>query len=460
MLNCDIELKELSEKSKYEIKNELLGKPLYYIETQDKFICGTNLIDFKSYWKFHLNKEHLAEYMKFRYVTGSNTLIEGIKKFLPGETITVTKKGIEHKYELEDYLVDIKEIQREDYVNELKNIIRKNLESINPENDILFLSGGVDSSLIAAMMFKEMNGVVDSISAIFPNDIGYSEIEYMQKVYNEYSNPIVELEVMSESFADNYLKAVKVNGEPLNFPNSVVINILAEKAKELGYKGIVVGEGCDELFAGYDFFKKELPMSHQNSYMLMKDVFELSNEVQWNNKAIGNRQELVLTKLEGLKRHQHYVFNTYLQTVLNRLYKQIESYGLDIKTPLYGKELLDFSFSLPDEMKVKNSIIKYIIKQLAQEYYEPGFVYRPKVGFSIPINKWLRDEKGLGRYVGILTEPKTFYRGIYNKKAVLGLVDELWSTIAEDEPKKFSIAGKVWILLNLEMWCREVLDNG
>ena len=133
------------------------------------------------------------------------------------------------------------------------------------------------------------------------------------------------------------------------------------------------------------------------------------------------------------------------------------SQDIEVTCPYFTLDMIeDIFYLIPDDLKVKDGTTKYILKKLAEKYFSKDFVHRKKVGFSIPINNWLRDKKGLGRYVNILLEDRTLGRNIYNADGIRNLVGSLYNKKDSDT---FTYAGRIWILLNLEMWIRTFVEE-
>tara|TARA_Y100001960_G_C14583845_1_gene782143 strand:- start:645 stop:1064 length:420 start_codon:yes stop_codon:yes gene_type:complete len=130
--------------------------------------------------------------------------------------------------------------------------------------------------------------------------------------------------------------------------------------------------------------------------------------------------------------------------------------SLEMRVPYLDHNVVKVAFGIPDNMKLRNGIAKAALKKLAEQYLSYDQIYRPKEGFSIPLNDWLRNKKHLGRYVSILHEKRTRERSFIIPSGLENLLQDFWKGIDRFE---YSIAGRVWILLNLELWIRSFIED-
>ena len=99
---------------------------------------------------------------------------------------------------------------------------------------------------------------------------------------------------------------------------------------------------------------------------------------------------------------------------------------------------------------------KYVLKKIAEKYIPYNQIYRDKIGFSTPINSWINDNNNFGKYVSILKEEKTLNRNFIKRKGVLNLLNSFENN---KDSFKYSLAGRIWILLNLEIWIRTFIEE-
>ncbi len=442
------------------------GNPLYYIDSEKGFFWASKMKDLIPFVKEYdldwtLNEEVLFEYFMFRYTAGRNTLIKEVKRVLPGELILfdTQERGINKRtyYDWEEKAPEEMIDSEDRAINFIENKLVENIKEMFTDDSAIILSGGVDSSLLVALTSKYVKKEFDTISTVF-FDEQEDEHLYSSFVANKYNTRHTNFVIDSHTFGQNYLEAVWHNDEPINFANSVAIMMMSKFAKEKGFNKIMAGEGADEVFAGYGFFDDPRPLWLRTQYVLASDIFNLLNSKTNSTTFLEYRMNLLDDNpYTGVSGDQWYTFYTYLQTVLNRLNKMTVSQDIEAPCPYFTLDMIeDIFYLIPDNLKVKDGTTKYILKKLAEKYFDKDFVHRKKVGFGIPINNWLRDKAGLGRYVKILLEDRTLSRSIYNADGIRHLVNALYN---KKDSETFTIAGRIWILLNLEMWIRTFVEE-
>ena len=233
--------------------------------------------------------------------------------------------------------------------------------------------------------------------------------------------------------------------------------LLSKIAKQTNTKVLLGGEGADEFFGGYPNLLKNKTSINLFKYCnFNKDNTVLS---RYNNNFI--EREKILKKISqhnASNKRILYSIQTYLQSIENRLDKMSMANSVEFRVPFLKAELLDMSI-LNNSTSIFRSKIytKIILRKLAEKYFKKSHIYRPKIGFSIPINNWMRNKKGFGEYIDFLREKKTLERGIYNKNKLTKLIDNFYKFPKEDYI--FSNAGKIWNILNLELWIRSFVEE-
>ena len=130
--------------------------------------------------------------------------------------------------------------------------------------------------------------------------------------------------------------------------------------------------------------------------------------------------------------------------------------GIEFRVPFIKKKILELS--LQNNLYLLHQSKKYtkvILRKVAEKYFSKEHIYRNKIGFSTPINRWMRNKKGFGEVMNILSEKKTLERGIYDSSNIIKLLNDFYKY--PDEKKIFSNAGKFWNLFNLEVWIRTMI---
>ena len=446
-------------------------KPLYYCKSDSgKFIFGSEIKAFIPLIKsekidWEINEKKISEQISFRSIAGEDTLIKGVKKLNPGEflvlkenIISIKKYFLNHESKI---VLKKNDFLKENFLDRLDSelflSIKKNMISDVPIG--VALSGGLDSSLIVNYM-KKIQKKIYTFSVNFHEKkreesiIDESEyINYIKEKYNTVHKSVIMTE---KSYKDIFFKCLWHNDEPINFPHTPGIYLLSKLAKKNKIKVLLGGEGADEIFGGYPNFLEE----KLNSNFFLYSKFESSNSVIKNfDKNFITRKNFI-KKLRGNRTNKmiSYSLSTYLQSIENRLDKMSMANSIEFRVPFIDKKILELSMT--NQVKriyLNKNYSKQLLRSVSERYFTKKHIYRPKIGFSVPINSWMRNKSGFGEYIDILKEKKTLERSIYNSKNINKLIYNFYNY--PNESHKFSNAGKIWNLLNLELWIRSFIDK-
>jgi len=249
--------------------------------------------------------------------------------------------------------------------------------------------------------------------------------------------------------------------EPISHSHSVPMYLLARFAREK-VKALLSGEGADEVFGGYRRYEKALQgeLSPKEIVLLGSFGKEATMRSLTNlrfEKALDTRLHMleeVPSDWTTFDKISFLDIKTYLTPLLIRQDKMGMAATLENRVPFLDHELVEFGFSLTERYKLaasKNPHLrtKPLLKEVAETFVPKEIIYRPKVGFGQPISVWLKNEKGLGRFLKILLESP---RDFFNKKKIAEIISEHKAGIADH-------GETLWILLNLELWARMFLDG-
>ena len=318
------------------------------------------------------------------------------------------------------------------------------------------LSGGVDSSLITYLMREVYSSEIRTYSVVFEE----KEQEGREIDESRYSNFVsaacgtthTRILLSSEMFSDHYLHAAWLNDEPLNYPNSIGIHLLSKYAAK-DVKVLLGGEGADETYAGYGYFTENF------GAMLQQFAREEDAQSLIAGPYVNTFRENLLAKWgsDTINGKISIATRTYLVSTLNRLDKMSMGASLEFRTPFLDLHVASSSRNMSDELRLSSDgITKVVLKNLAKKYMPDDYLLRPKVGFSTPLNQWLHDRNHIGRYVDILDEERTLSRPHFNRAGIQKLLADFRTG---NDTFTFSLAGRVWILLNLELWTRMMLED-
>jgi asparagine synthase (glutamine-hydrolysing) len=132
------------------------------------------------------------------------------------------------------------------------------------------------------------------------------------------------------------------------------------------------------------------------------------------------------------------------------------AFGIEARVPYLDNNLIKAIKTLPDNMRIKGNIAKYILRKISEKYLPTEIINRPKIGFGVPINEWMKNKNFFGKYVSILEEERTLKRSIYNQ---VGLKKILFEFRNKNDKFVQSRTGLIWSLLNLEVWIRTFIED-
>jgi asparagine synthase (glutamine-hydrolysing) len=439
-----------------------------------------------------VNLDAVAAYLAYRYVPGPATLFGGIRK-LPPATVAVWRRGTlrEARYWMPpDGALRTARPPPADavgaFAERLEEAVR--LEMISDAPLGAFLSGGIDSSAIVALMSRH-RAKVKTFSVGF-GERAYSELPHAAEVARHFATEHHELVVSHADISGKLEALVAARDAPVSEPSDIPIYLLAREAAR-SVKTVLSGEGSDELLAGYPKHAAERfawgfqrlprplrrgliePLAHALPYgwrrvktavtsLNIDDVRE--RYVRWFG-ALGRRQLDELAALRAarsslaappfdadprgsaLRRILYFDQTSWLpDNLLERADRMTMAASIETRVPFLDHELAAFVSSLPDRYRIRGFTNKWILRASAQRWLPQRILNRPKVGFRVPVNEWFR-----GPLRGYLLEhlrgAASLTRPYYDARRLDALLDEHLAGRQNHEKL-------LWTLLTLELWHR------
>jgi asparagine synthase (glutamine-hydrolysing) len=438
------------------------------------------------------------DYLAFRYVPGPKTLLAGIRKLAPGTCATWRDgKLVERRYwTAPDHEPLARHIDERhattEFLARLDEAVRLQMVSDVPFG--AFLSGGLDSSTIVALMTRH-NSKVKTFSVGFGGaESAYSELGYAGVIARHFDTDHHELVVDPDHLVEHLPALVAYRDAPVTEPSDIPIYMLAKEAAK-SVKMVLTGEGSDEVLGGYPKHVFErfaggyqrlvpgyvrhrliqpLTQSLPYGFRRAKTAVTNLNIEDWPERyarwfgACSNaeRASLATLRVNGhafgghvppfdgdprastLRRILYADQTSWLpDNLLERGDRMTMAASIESRVPFLDHELGAFVSGLPDHYRVRGFTTKWILRQAAASLIPKAILERPKVGFRVPVNRWFQ-----GPMRGFLYEhlcgagSKT--RGYYDAKVLDRTLDE-------------HIAGRqnheklLWALLNLEIWHRQ-----
>ena len=497
------------------IARDRLGiKPLYYRRTPDHLVWGSEIkvVLAGSGGNTEFDRTTLPEYLAFGYLSGANTFYHGIQKLLPGHWMEVDSTG---QIKIEQYWDLSVEQNRQarsesDYIATYRSMLEEAVSS-HLMSDVplgVFLSGGLDSSAVAALMTKIRRAPVETFSVGYAED-AYSELPYARIVAKHLNSVHHEVLVSQQEFFDALPHLIWQEDEPIVWPSSVPLYFVARLARE-HVKVVLTGEGSDETLAGYTRYaftmknaawdriyrgivpgavRSVVRGSIADSRLLgatirrkLSHTFLARDGNSWASFYFDNffsafsetdqaglltdqvRQECadgsayanVLhywehSSGEMLQRLLYTDIKTYLVELLMKQDNMSMAASIESRVPFLDHPLVEFATNIPQSLQVGGFAGKHILKKAVEDLLPRSILYRPKLGFPTPWSRWLAGSQ-LGVIRNLLLEPRSTERGLFQPSAVERLFEEHQRGYRDH-------ADRIWRLLNLELWHRACLEN-
>jgi asparagine synthase (glutamine-hydrolysing) len=455
-----------------------------------------------------LNYPALSDYAANRSTSGEETLFRGIKRLLPGHTLSWQDGKIEvNQYWDVSFAKAERTLSEAEYVERFKELfyesVRLRLMADVPLG--MFLSGGIDSSAIAAAMSEMVTEPIKTFSVGFAEREA-NELLYARAVSKAFGTEHYEIIVSPAQFFDALPRLVYQEDEPLAHPSSIPLNFVSDLAAQ-HVKVVLTGEGSDELLGGYEKYRRTLfnvalGRAYNNGVPagvranIKNAVGKLSGasgikrklsrtflylnpdiqEIYFDNFSVFSRpmQERLFsplarermgpvdpyrTELDHMKACDSPALldqllaadlKTYLQELLMKQDQMSMAASIESRVPFLDHKLVEFAARLPVSMKVRGITTKYILRRATQGLLPKEIVTRKKMGFPVPIGRWLRGEFGHIVDDYVLGE-RALGRGIFDESFVSDLVAR--HRAGEDHSER------LWALINFEIWQRRFLDG-
>ncbi|MFZ0478107.1 MAG: asparagine synthase (glutamine-hydrolyzing) [Terriglobales bacterium] len=501
------------------IARDRLGiKPLCYKLTPERLLFGSEIKVILAHGGIRpeFNRSTLPEFLAFGYLSGDDTFYSGIKKLMPGHTMTIGPDGkadIRQYWDLdaskphesrdESYYV-------QNYRELLEGAVRSHLMSDVPLG--VFLSGGLDSSAVAALMTKIRREPIETFSVGYREQT-YSELPFARTVSEHIKSQHREVLVGENDFFDALPHLIWHEDEPIVWPSSVSLYFVARLARER-VTVVLTGEGSDETLAGYTRYaftlknaamdrayrslvpsplRRALRNSVADSSLLgatlrrkLEHTFVGKDGEAWDSFYFDNffsafsgaEQQSLLTAEFAREFAPATAYTNVLAywdrsgtqaggTMLQRLlYTDIKTYlvellmkqdsmsmaaSIESRVPFLDHVLVEFATRIPREVQIQGLSGKRILKKAVEDLLPHEIIYRPKLGFPTPWSGWLAGPR-LETIRAMLLEPRSLERGYFRREAIEKLFDE-------HRAKHRDNYDRIWRLLNLELWHRVCLEG-
>lgn len=486
-----------SKRSRLLIARDPTGiKPLYYYSDGRRLLFGSEIKTLLAAGAPRtLDTEALDYFLTFEYVPAPLTLFRGIQKLLPGHALTVEGGQVTIRKYWDVRARPLKGTE-EEIADQLYQVLRESVK-MRLLSDVplgAFLSGGIDSSSVVALMSEIMDQPVKTFSIGF-DDKTYSELKYAREVAAHFGTEHREFILKPDGCEIEHL--IRFMDDPIAdfsiFPTYLVSRVAREHVKV-----ILSGDGGDELFAGYDTYiankvagyyrrlpgvlrenvtamlsrvppsaKKKgivnrakrfvegasLPQ-RMNHVRWMMFLGEVEKELLYNGSMTSHRRSdhLLVTQYfdsqewaDSLNRQLYVDLKTYLvDDILVKVDRMSMAVSLEARVPFLDHDLIDFVAGIPGELKLKGMTTKYILKKSMERVLPASILYRKKEGFSIPMKQWLTGSlRPLMQ--DMLSEDRLRRQGLFSPQYV-------GSIMSEHLKGRANHSHRLWALVLFQLW--------
>lgn len=430
----------------------------------------------------------LAAYLAHRSVPAPGTLFAGVRKLEPGHRLHVTRDGaakIDRWWSVPDY-ASVQSVSggaaTEMVARALRASVKRNLVADVPVGS--YLSGGVDSSLIVALMTELVGSdKVHTFSAGF-DDPDFDEVHHAARVSEHLGTIHHEVTVRTEDFEALWPRLTWHRDAPISEPADIAVFRLAELAKQ-HVKVVLSGEGSDELFAGYPKYKFARAASWAGmvpaalragvidqvegrmpprlrrarvALRALRGADEAERLEGWfapftsRERAALLRgvdrspgRDIAIGQGDPVRRMLFADCHAWLaDNLLERGDRMSMAASLELRPPFLDHQVVELAFSLPSDVKLRNGVTKWVVKELARSVLPAEIVDRPKAGFRVPIATWFRGSMREMANDRLLAST-SFVSEVFERKVIEELLEAHGSGRRNEDIR-------IWTLLCLEVW--------
>lgn len=507
------------------VRDRIGIKPLYYTIFDDRLIFGSEIKAILKYPGFKASPDLLgvSSYLSYRYPVRDRSMFENIKSLLPGNYLEIVGDKISRKEYWNLPVITKRSDRGEDFYAENVRSILDDAIRLRMRSDVplgAYLSGGLDSSMIVALMSKYTPEPVKSFTIGFREE-GYNEFEYARQVADMYQTDHHEILLESGNYIEEMKRLIRFKDSPLGVANEPALHVMSKELKK--YITVVLsGEGADEIFGGYgrifrspyDYMRlKELErnddLSSESVYRLMRENltakygdsrFKSSLEhfiflygyTSWQDKLdflhpdtlaeLDNDNQLTalfseqFDKVRELDIYDQYLWifeKMHIVGLLHRADMTTMATSVEARVPFVDHRLVEFALSIPVKYKLKwksetdeQEAAGYNSDQISEKYDIPKYILKKSIGDDLPHSVVYRKKMGFPVPV------HSWLGGDFNEFAREILLDRragdrglynqknLEKYLGDhDLFKEHRFGLKIWMLVNLELWYRDYIDK-
>ena len=485
-------------------------KPFYYRHENGTLLFGSEIKTILAYpgVKAEFNRSTLGEYLAFGYTSGADTMFSGIHKLMPGHWFELDEAGNWTSGPYWDLQVtpDDGSLPEKHYIDMyragLEQCVSSHLMSDVPLG--VFLSGGVDSSAVAALTKRIRQAPVETF-AVGYEEAAFSELQYAKDVAAHIGTQHHEVRVSRKEFFEALPRLIWHEDEPIVWPSSIALYFVARLARER-VTVVLTGEGSDETLAGYGryartlwntsadsvyrgiapaFLRRQIRQAIQSDGLGAKLQKRLEHTFlgrdgdRWESMYFdnfysafpGEEQQQLLTPDARRSAGNPYAsamgfwenssgdllhkllytdIKTYLVELLMKQDQMSMAASIESRVPFLDHVLVEQAMRIPAKYLINGLSGKMVLKRALEDVLPRDILYRKKMGFPTPWSQWLQGDQ-LSEVEQMLSSERSLKRDLFN-------ADALRRIFAEHRMKQRDHTDRIWRLMNLEVWHRVFVD--
>jgi asparagine synthase (glutamine-hydrolysing) len=486
-------------------------KPLFYAQNGNSFWFASEVksILAANGLKREIDLESMHHYLSLRFIPAPRTMLRSIRKLPPAHFLVFQEGRLEVTRYWELSFQQKLDLSEEDFIDgvdeKLKEVVNSHLVSDVPVG--AFLSGGLDSSMVVAMMAKSLSTPFNTF-AIGVEEQEFNELPFARLVAEQYNTYHVEQQVES-----NLIQLLPQIIWHLDEPSDPIAACMFHAAHLAAQhvKVVLGGDGGDELFAGFDRYlglgyiehynqipplirhkligpliealpdsfaykswTQKLRWVHQLSLLPSagqryaeatcffrfnhRDKQSLYGDALWHQLGSLNSANVIVDQFD--RAHADTPVDKMLYTdFMTRLPehslmltdRMTMAHSLEARSPFLDHTLVEFLAAFPSEMKIRNKTLKYVLRGLSENYLPPKIVHREKQGFMFPVAYWFQNE--LYEFTKHFLLSSSFVQeGLFKRESVDRLIEDHRSNRIDNHVR-------LWMLLNLELWYQMYVEQ-
>ena len=449
-------------------RDRLGVKPLYIFSTEKHIYFSSEIKSFLKLKSFNrkINNQAISDYLVFNFVPIPQTIYENVYHLAPGSYLQIdlndvsAQKGTTYW----DYFMfaKSKNVLKDEEILILTEEIIENATKIRLRSDVevgSFLSGGLDSSLICAIMRNLLPG-----KRIPTYSIGFRNPDFDESSYSKFVSEKYNLKQNIKFLGDNIIDYWPITtfhcDQPHGDTSFIPTSLLAKEAVKLN-KVVLSGDGGDELFGGYEKYLDVEKIGfdayfEKNRVTSEKELFELLN-VKFQNEIDPKNYLDVIKRNTSVELDD---INNALSFDVKQLFpgnnlvkpdKMAMMHSLEIRSPLLDYRLYELLAGVEGNRKIRNGELKYYQKILSKKYFPDEHIYRKKQMFTVPVGEWLKNE--LKRY-----GEEILFDGRLEEREIINMISlkKIWN---EHIKGKVDHTRKIRAIINLEIWFRNFHES-